>query len=76
MGYGKHVTTLDVSEFWNGLQGSDYNNKGITSLAKFFNRAKGDSDTLDMFLGFNISYIPKAQNRIVNSFIKNACFFT
>lgn len=52
IGYGKHATTLDVSEFWNRLQGPDYNNKETTSLTKFINRAKGDSNTLDMFFGF------------------------
>lgn len=51
MGYGKDTTIFDVSEFWNGLQGPDYNNKRTTSSTQFLKRAKGDSYTLDMFFG-------------------------
>lgn len=35
MGNGEHATTLDLSEVWNGLQGSDSDDRTATSLVQF-----------------------------------------
>uniref|UniRef100_A0A0D2ZS15 Uncharacterized protein n=1 Tax=Brassica oleracea var. oleracea TaxID=109376 RepID=A0A0D2ZS15_BRAOL len=34
---GEYATTLDLSEVWNGLQGSDCNDRTTTSLAQLLN---------------------------------------
>ncbi|KAF2537611.1 hypothetical protein F2Q68_00020494 [Brassica cretica] len=37
MGNGEHDTTLDLSEVWDGLQGSNCNDGTTTSLAQLLN---------------------------------------
>nr|VDD59851.1 unnamed protein product [Brassica oleracea] len=37
VGNGEYAITLDLSEVWNGLQGSDCNDRTTTSLAELLN---------------------------------------
>lgn len=45
----EHATTFELLEFWDWLQGTDYNNKWFKSLAKLFNGARGFLDSTHMF---------------------------
>ena len=51
MGNEKHDSALDMSEVWNGLQRSDCNDSGPTSLAKLLNWAGGHSNPQDVSSG-------------------------
>ena len=59
MGNGEHATSLDMSEIWDGLQGSDCNGSGSTSMAKFLNRAGGHSTSQVVFSGLQNWILPK-----------------
>ena len=37
VGNGEHDTTLDMSDIWDGLQGSDCDDRTSTRLAQLFN---------------------------------------
>ena len=76
MGNGKHDSTFDMSEVWDGLQGPDCNGSGSTSLAKLLNWAGDHSNSQKMyFQDFKIAYFPRVQNEIADSLARNACSF-
>ena len=60
MDNGEYATTFVMSELWDELRESDCNGKGVSCLAKIYNKIKGDKDVADMFSGLqDISY-PKS----------------
>ena len=58
MGNRKHASSFAISLFWDGLQGSDRDDKRVPNMAKICNWIGGDKDAANLFLGLqDISYL-------------------
>lgn len=44
MGYENHAPTFNTLEFWDGLQGHNCNDKGLSSMAELRNIIGGNKD--------------------------------
>ena len=52
MGDDEYAQTFDLSKFWNGLQGFDYNDQRVSCLAELCDIIREDRESQDMLPGF------------------------